>query len=84
MISNLTLLSSSSDIEFASSTAGMTSIRSSCSSATSLDPAWSMLMPALDAISSCAYSYVMGGYFFLSMPGSCGLPAEEGWRKTLN
>ena len=77
MISNLTLLSSSSEIELASSTAGMTSIKSSCSSATSLEPAWSILMPALEAISSCAYSYVMGGYFFLSMPGSWGLPAEQ-------
>ena len=41
MISNLTFLSSSSEMELASSTAGITSIRSSCSMATSVaDPAY--------------------------------------------
>ena len=37
IISNLTLLSSSSEIELASSTAGITSIRSSCKAPTSVE-----------------------------------------------
>ena len=53
-ISNLTLLSSSSEMELASSTAGMVSMRSSCSRAMSVPLELSMLTPALAAISSWA------------------------------
>ena len=111
MISNLTRLSSSSEIEFASSTAGITSMRSSCSIATSVEPEFSILIPAktflkdfgfnirlfkehrlnqihnkqmetklpLAAISSCAYSKVMGGYCFLAIPFSFGFWNTQIW-----